>query len=93
MRENLGFQSIRDRLAQSRLRWYGHMMRKQVDDVARKVWKEEQGGNCGRDRLELTRDAVMQRDMKETGLEETMVWDRHEWRFSIRIPTPGKLGK
>ena len=32
VRENLGVESIRDRLAQSRLRWYGHMMRRQVDD-------------------------------------------------------------
>jgi hypothetical protein len=93
VRENLGVESICDRLAQGRLRWYGHVMRRQADDVVKKVWKEEQGGKRGRGRPELTWDAVIRRDMKERGLEDSMVWDRHEWRLSIRIPTPGKLGK
>ena len=66
-------------------------MRKQVDDVVKKVWKEEQGGKHGRGRPELTWDAVIQRDMKERGLEESMVWERHEWR--IWIPTLDTLGK
>ena len=40
VRQNLGVESMGDVLAQNRLRWYGHLMRKLEGDVVKKVWKE-----------------------------------------------------
>ena len=38
IRGSVGVDSIEDKMAQSRLRWYGHLSRKGEDDVVKKVW-------------------------------------------------------
>lgn len=93
VRENLGVDCVGDVMAQSRLRWYGHVMRKLEEDVVKRVWKEDTGSERRRGRPELTWDAVVKRDMEERGLKEYMVWDKEDWRLSIRIPTLARLGK
>ena len=37
-------QDISDVLEQERLRWFGHVMRKDEKDVVKRVWKGEQEG-------------------------------------------------
>ena len=81
-----------DALAQNRLRWYGHVARKQEEDVVSRVWRSGRGERLCRGRPEQTWDQVVKRDMKDRGLCEDMVSDRNEWRSTIRIPTLAKLG-
>ena len=40
IRKNVGVESMGDVLAQNRLRWFGHVMRKPDEDVVKRVWKE-----------------------------------------------------
>ena len=79
-------------MAQSRLRWYGHAIRKSEGDVVKWVWRDEQEEKRGRGRPEQTWDAVIKRDMESRGLTDDMVGKREEWRLAIRIPTLVKLG-
>ena len=39
IRGSVGVDSIQDKLAQSRLRWFGHVSRKGEDDAIKKVWE------------------------------------------------------
>ena len=43
VRASVGVDSIIDRLAQSRLRWCGHVSRMKSDNVVRKVWESDVG--------------------------------------------------
>ena len=38
VRASVGVDDIRDKLAENRLRWFGHVSRKREDDVVKKVW-------------------------------------------------------
>ena len=84
VRGSLGVMSVCDALAQNRLRWYGHVARKQEDDVVSRVWRSGKGERLGRGRPEQTWDQVVKRNMKERGLCEDMVNDRSEWRSTIQ---------
>lgn len=92
VRGSLGVMGVCDAMAQNRLRWYGHVARKQEDDIVSRVWRSGRGGKLGRGRPEQTWDQVVKGDMKARGLCEEMVKDRNEWRSAIRIPTLAKLG-
>ena len=78
-------------MAQSRPRWYGHVMRKAEGDVVKRIWRDGQEEKWGRGRPEQTWDAVIKRDMRSRRLTEDTVGKREEWRLSIRIPTLVKL--
>ena len=54
VRRNMGVESIGDVLAQNRLRWFGHVMRKPDDDMVKRVWREEREVKLRRGRPELT---------------------------------------
>src|SRR4029078_3795910 len=84
--------SVSEALAQNRLRWYGHVVRKQEDDVVSRVWRSGRGEKLGRGRPEQMWNQVVKRGMKDRGLCEEMVKERNEWRAAIRMPTLAKLG-
>ena len=39
VRASVNVDSIVDKLAQSRMRWFGHLYRKDENDVVKKVWE------------------------------------------------------
>ena len=54
VRGSLGVMNVCDALAQNRLRWYGHVARKQEDEVVSRVWRNGRGEKVCRGRLEQT---------------------------------------
>ena len=54
LRNRLGIEEIRDVVRRSRLRWLGHVLRKDEDDWVRKSMSLEVDGNRGRRRPKLT---------------------------------------
>ena len=92
MRASVAVDSIDDKLAQHRLRWFGHVSRREQDDDVKKVWGWDSEVKLGRGRPEQTWDGVVKRDMKKRGLVEEWAQDRVEWRRAIRIPTLVKQG-
>lgn len=92
VRASVGIDSIEDKLAQKRLRWLGHVIRKEEEDVVKKVWRVDSEIKLSRGRPEQTWDAVVRKDMKKRGLTEEWAQDRAGWRQAIRIPTLVKQG-
>ena len=92
VRGSVGVDSIVDKMAQSRLRWFGHVSRKDEDDVVKKVWRLDRDVKLSRGRPEQTWDGVVKNDMKKRGLIAEQAQDRGEWRRAIHIPTPVKQG-
>ena len=92
LRGSVGVVSIEDKLAQGRLRWFGHVSRKGRDDVVKKVWRWDREVKLARGRPQQTWDGVVKKDMKKKGLVEEWVQEQEEWRRVIRIPTLVKQG-
>ena len=92
VRGSIGVDSIVDKMAQSRLRWFGHVSRKADVDVVKKVWRLDREIKLSRGRPEQTWDGVVKNDMKKRGLVSEMAKDRGEWRQAIHIPTLVKQG-
>jgi len=92
VRESFEVADIGDKLAESRLRWFGHVMRMGEDEVVKEVRALGVVGKVRKGRPELTWDEVVRNDMKSRGLRSEMVGDREDWRQAIRIPTLVKSG-
>ena len=87
VRGSVGVDSIEDKMAQSRLRWYGPLSRKGEDDVVKKVWGWGREVKLSRGRPQQRWDAVVKKDMEKRGLMKAWAQDRDKWRTAIHIPT------
>ena len=75
-------------MRESRLRWYGHVKRREDAYVGRRVLEMELPGKrkVGRPKRRFM-DAVKE-GMKEVGVTEEDVHDRSNWRRKIRCGDP-----
>ena len=78
-------QDIITLVGQSRLRWYGHVMRREKDNGIRRVLDWEVAGTRPKGRSNLTWEAVVRRDMKKNDMEEEMYVDRKRWRRDVAM--------
>ena len=72
-----------------RLRWYGHVQRRELDEPVRIVEKMEREPyirNRGRPKRLL--DGAIQRDMLVKDLSSGMTRDRAKWRHVIHVADP-----
>jgi len=76
LRRRLGIEAIGQVLRRGRLRWLGHVLRKEENDWVRKSMNIIVVGNRGRGRPKLTWGKVVERDMNLKGLRR----DRVKWR-------------
>ena len=76
-------------MRRSRLRWFGHVERKEVDDWVSACRNLEVAGSRGRGRPRMTWRARLDGDMKDMGLRPEMAMDREMWRCGIMGRTPG----
>lgn len=93
IREGMGVNCIEQKMRECRLRWYGHVNRKGSEEVVSRVRSIDLGVRRGRGRPKTTWGKVLEKDMAFCGLGRDMVWDRDEWRRSIKMPTLAKLGQ
>ena len=66
----MGVEGIAEVVRRSRLRWYGHVLRKGEADWVKRSMDLEVEGIQGRGRLKLTWREVVRRDMKRVGLND-----------------------
>ena len=71
------------KMRKGRLRWYGHVMRRDQEYVKRKMMEMELPGKR-RGRLKRRFLDVVKEDMKEVGAKEIDIEDRKMWRMMIR---------
>ena len=89
IRQELGVENIITKVRQSRLRWYGHLLRMEEGNAVKKMWETEIDGRRPRGRpLKRWKENVKE-DMGLAGLREEDAQNRTVWRKRIRELQPG----
>jgi len=70
-------------LQQNRLRWYGHVLRKEDNDWAKKCMQYEVEGARAKGRPKKTWREIVERDCKARGLNREDAMDCSRWRKQI----------
>ena len=76
LRERMGIELVSDVIKRNRLRWLGHLLRKDDCDWVKKCMSLEVDGAKGRGRPRMTWGQVVERDMRACGLEREDGQDR-----------------
>ena len=85
LRERLGINDILLILQQNRLRWYGHVLRKEDTDWVKKCMEYEVEGSRPRDTPNRTWTEVVQKDCQACSLNKEDAMDRGRWKKLIKI--------
>jgi len=80
LRERLGLDNIISVLQQNRLRWYGHVLRKEDNDWVKKFMEYEVEGARPRGRPKKTWRENVKKDCQARGLNREDVVDRIRWK-------------
>ena len=80
----LGIESVETIIRRNRLRWYGHVARKEEDDWTKKCMYFDIGGKNPRGRPMKTWKDNVREDMRVVGVKISDVSDRDLWRKKIR---------
>ena len=83
LRRRLGIEGVVEVMRRGRLRWFGHVEWKEVDDWVSACRNLEVAGSRGTGRPRMTWRARLDGDMKEMGLKPGMAMDREKWRCGI----------
>ena len=87
IRSTIKVERLGMKMKESRLRWYGHVMRRDQEYVGRKMMEMELlGKRRGRPKRRFL--DVVKEDMKEVGVKEMDIEDRKMWRMMIRCGHP-----
>ncbi|KAE8664803.1 hypothetical protein F3Y22_tig00112738pilonHSYRG00472 [Hibiscus syriacus] len=82
---SLGVVPIPEKLREGRLRWFGHVLRRQPSDAVRRVESITVDGARRRGRPRRKWEDCLRFDLKDLALTEDMTSDRKVWRLKIRV--------
>ena len=88
IRSTIKVEQLGMKMREGRLRWYGHVMRRDQEYVRRKMMEMELPGKRRRGRPNRRFLDVVKEDMGEVGAKETDVEDRKVWRMMIHCGHP-----
>ncbi|KAL5187393.1 Craniofacial development protein 2 [Glycine soja] len=89
IREKVGVAPIVEKMVENKLRWFGHVERRPVDSVVRRVDQMERRQTIrGRRRPKKTIREVIKKDLELNDLDRSMVLDRTLWRKLIHVADP-----
>ncbi|VFR01490.1 unnamed protein product [Cuscuta campestris] len=82
----VGMAPVEDKLREARLRWFGHVRRRDADAPVRRCERITVfGGSRGRGRPKKNWKEVIRQDLGLLTLTEDMALDRNLWRTRIRV--------
>ena len=85
----MGGTLIVEMLVENQLRWFGHVERRPVDVVLRRVDQiEESQVKRGRGRPRKTIRETIRKDLEVNELDPNLVYDRTLWRHLIHVADP-----
>ncbi|KAE8728970.1 Detected protein of unknown function [Hibiscus syriacus] len=85
IRMSLGAVPVSEKLREGRLRWFGHVLRRQPSDTIRRVESIIVDGARRRGRPRRKWEDCLKTDLKDLALTEDMTSDKKVWRFKIRV--------
>jgi len=91
IRDRVGVAPIVEKLVENRLRWFGHVERRLVDAVVRRVDQMEESQvkiKRGRARPRKTIKETIRKDLEVNEVDPNMVNDRTLWRHLIHVADP-----
>ncbi|KAI5089279.1 hypothetical protein C0J45_20687 [Silurus meridionalis] len=77
-----------DKVREARLRWFGHVQRRDMNYIGRRMLKMEPPGRRKRGRPRRRFMDVVREDMQVVGVKEADVEDRVVWRRMVRCGDP-----
>ena len=83
LRKSLGIKDIDEVMRWSRLRWMGHVLRKDKDDWVRRSMEMVIEGKRGVGRPRMTWVKAVESDMRVKGLMKEDAEDRTKWRAML----------
>lgn len=92
IRNELGVCNITKKIKEARLRWFGHVERREEDNPVKRVTKEEVAGKRGRGRPKKRWSDCVKEDMKEAGVRREDALQRSAWRAKIKATDPAPSG-
>ncbi|XP_060183146.1 uncharacterized protein LOC132613111 [Lycium barbarum] len=86
IRDKVGIALVEDKMREVRLRWFGHVMRRDTNALVRRCERlASDGFRRGRGRPKKCWGEVIRQDMAHFLLTEDMTLDRRVWRTHIRV--------
>ncbi|VFQ71409.1 unnamed protein product [Cuscuta campestris] len=86
IRRQVGMAPVEDKLREARLRWFGHVRRRDADAPVRRCERITViGGSRGRGRPRKNWKEVIRQDLGLLDLSEDMALDRNLWKTRIRV--------
>ena len=79
---------ISKKAQEGRLRWYGHLLRREEDHVGRRIMEMEVHGRRRRGRPKKRWKDSIREDLEFKGIDEAEAHDRARWRRLIRNGDP-----
>ena len=83
----LGSECVENKIQRGRLRWFGHVERKEENNWVKKCTRMNVIGVVDRGAPRKTWRSCVKRDMKAMGIKEEMAQDRCAWRNITGGPT------
>ena len=83
----LGIEGVEKKIQRGRLRWFGHVERKNEEDWVKKCTKLDVDGMVGRGAPRKMWRKCVDEDMRSMGIKGCVAQDRCAWRNAIRGPT------
>ena len=88
VRERCGVEDLKDRMRRTRLRWFGHVKRREENNILKRVYDLDIGGRRPVGRPKKTWRKVVEEDMRTLNITEEAVEDWQRWKRFISHPTP-----
>ena len=92
LRDKVGVVKIEDMIIQSRLRWYGHVMRGNINSQIYEVMELEIIGKRKKGRPKKSWEECVKKDLERYDMRREDAYDRKKWRERIKekIANPSK---